>query len=358
MPIVERRDRDRQQDRPEGRRRGDEQLEHRRPSAAAGSRRPRRRSSIDQMPITVAPSEARAASPAPLPAPIHEEGERRVEERPDRGQPSRRRRSERACLTWITQPEAHDAENAPHAAVTSWTYASSSVGSREETRPIAVPFSCERIACVSSRPGAVCTISSCFCSCSSTMAARTPSSACDALDGELVDAEDLDLDDAARLDAAPSAPAASPARRSRRSRSPRSGRRASPPRTCSASSAARSCRPRSATRSVARSSRAPTGSIADRRLVEEEDGRVVQQAARDVQPLPHAARVALDPLLLAALQADELEQLVDPGPLAARVDGVELGEIAQVVERRRAARRGRARRRRRSRSARAPSARP
>ena len=45
-------------------------------------------------------------------------------------------------------------------------------------------------------------------------------------------------------------------------------------------------------------------------------------------------RVALDPLLLAALQADQLEQLVDPRALAARVDAVELGEVAQVVERR------------------------
>ena len=60
---------------------------------------------------------------------------------------------------------------------------------------------------------------------------------------------------------------------------------------------------------------------ADRRLVEEDDRRVVQQPARDVQPLPHAARVALDPLLLAAGQADQLEQLVDPrasAPAAAR----------------------------------------
>ena len=39
---------------------------------------------------------------------------------------------------------------------------------------------------------------------------------------------------------------------------------------------------------------------ADRRLVEEDDGRVVQEPARDVQALAHAARVALDALLLAA----------------------------------------------------------
>jgi hypothetical protein len=39
----------------------------------------------------------------------------------------------------------------------------------------------------------------------------------------------------------------------------------------------------------------------------------VQQAARDVQPLPHAARVALDPLLARAGEADQLEQLADAG---------------------------------------------
>ena len=51
---------------------------------------------------------------------------------------------------------------------------------------------------------------------------------------------------------------------------------------------------------------------ADRRLVEEYDLGVVEDPARDVQSLPHAARVALDALLLAALQADQLEHLVDP----------------------------------------------
>ena len=62
------------------------------------------------------------------------------------------------------------------------------------------------------------------------------------------------------------------------------------------------------------------------------DRRVVQQAARDVQPLAHAARVALDPLLLAAVEADELEQLGDPALLLAGRDAVQLGEVAQVVE--------------------------
>ena len=75
------------------------------------------------------------------------------------------------------------------------------------------------------------------------------------------------------------------------------------------------------------------GVDADRRLVEEDHRRVVQQAAGDVEPLAHAARVPLDPLLLAAREPDELEQLLDPRPLAAGLDAVELGEVAQVVER-------------------------
>ena len=53
----------------------------------------------------------------------------------------------------------------------------------------------------------------------------------------------------------------------------------------------------------------------DRRLVEEETGGSWSKPAGDVEPLAHAARVALDPLLLTALEPDELEQLVDPRPL-------------------------------------------
>ena len=76
------------------------------------------------------------------------------------------------------------------------------------------------------------------------------------------------------------------------------------------------------------------GVDADRRLVQEDDGRIVEQPAGDVQALPHPAGVALDALLLAPLQADELEQLVDPGALALRLHAVELGEVAEVVDRR------------------------
>jgi hypothetical protein len=72
---------------------------------------------------------------------------------------------------------------------------------------------------------------------------------------------------------------------------------------------------------------------ADRRLVEEHDGRVVEQPAGDVESLAHPAGVALDALLLPALEPHELEKLGDPGALDVRVDAVELGEIAQVVER-------------------------
>ena len=70
----------------------------------------------------------------------------------------------------------------------------------------------------------------------------------------------------------------------------------------------------------------------DRGLVEEDDRRVVQQPAGHVQALLHPPRVALDPLLLAPLQPDELEQLLDPGPDSLAGNAVELGEVAQVVE--------------------------
>ena len=97
---------------------------------------------------------------------------------------------------------------------------------------------------------------------------------------------------------------------------------------------------------------------ADGGLVEEEHVGVVQQAAGDVEPLPHAARVALDPLALATGQADQLEQPPMRAFCSRGGHAVELGEVAQVVERRRAARRGRGRRRRRSRSGAAPRGRP
>ena len=70
---------------------------------------------------------------------------------------------------------------------------------------------------------------------------------------------------------------------------------------------------------------------ADRGLVEEHHRRVVQQAASDVQALLHPPRVALGPLVLAPIEPDELDQLLDPCLLFTRGDPVELGEVAQVV---------------------------
>ena len=93
---------------------------------------------------------------------------------------------------------------------------------------------------------------------------------------------------------------------------------------------------------------------ADRRLVEEDHRRVVEQAAGDVQPLAHAARVALDALVLAARQADQLEQLVDPPPLVAGRRRRRARRSSAGCRARRAARTGRCRRRTRSRSGGAP----
>src|SRR5581483_7411953 len=57
------------------------------------------------------------------------------------------------------------------------------------------------------------------------------------------------------------------------------------------------------------------GIDADGRLVEEYDLGVVEDPARDVEALAHAARVPLDALALAPLQTDELEHLVDAAAL-------------------------------------------
>ena len=70
----------------------------------------------------------------------------------------------------------------------------------------------------------------------------------------------------------------------------------------------------------------------DGQLVEEQDRWVVEQAAGDMQPLPHAARVPLHLLLLPAGQPDHVQQGVDPRPLGSGLDSVQLGEEAEVVE--------------------------
>src|SRR5256886_6355817 len=70
---------------------------------------------------------------------------------------------------------------------------------------------------------------------------------------------------------------------------------------------------------------------ADRRLVEEEDARPMQQRSGEMQPLLHAARVALDALVSSFAEVYESEQLLHPrGDLAWR-DGIELSEVAEVV---------------------------
>ena len=52
-----------------------------------------------------------------------------------------------------------------------------------------------------------------------------------------------------------------------------------------------------------------------------------------MKPLPHAARVALDPLALAPSEPYEVQHEVDPPPLLTWLDAVQLGEVAEVVER-------------------------
>lgn len=70
----------------------------------------------------------------------------------------------------------------------------------------------------------------------------------------------------------------------------------------------------------------------DGRLVEEEHLGAVEQTAGDVEALPHAARVALDALLLPAQEADQVEEFGDAALLLAGGDAVQLGEVAEVVE--------------------------
>ena len=67
------------------------------------------------------------------------------------------------------------------------------------------------------------------------------------------------------------------------------------------------------------------------RLVEEEDARLVHQAARDLDAPPHAARQVLHLRLAPLRQLDRLEQLGDQ-PLALRArHAVQLREDDQVL---------------------------
>ena len=72
---------------------------------------------------------------------------------------------------------------------------------------------------------------------------------------------------------------------------------------------------------------------ADRRLVEEEHRRVVQEAAGDVQPLLHPARVALDALPSRPISPTSSSSSSIRGALLARRHAVDVREVAEVVER-------------------------
>ena len=95
----------------------------------------------------------------------------------------------------------------------------------------------------------------------------------------------------------------------------------------------------------------------DRRLVEEQHRRVVQQAARDMQPLLHPARERLHPLALAATQPDQSSSSSIRRPSRASAPGTRRRSSSGCPAPT-AGRRGHDRRRRRSRSAAAPSPAP
>ncbi len=81
-------------------------------------------------------------------------------------------------------------------------------------------------------------------------------------------------------------------------------------------------------------------------FIQEQDVRVVQQRARHVQALLHAAGIALHLLIAAPGQPDHLEQVGDALLGDVGVDVIQAGEVTQVVDARRGASTGRARRRR------------
>src|SRR2546430_13103124 len=69
----------------------------------------------------------------------------------------------------------------------------------------------------------------------------------------------------------------------------------------------------------------------DRRLVEEEDARPMQQRSGEMQPLLHAARVALNALVSPVAEVYECEELLDSRRDLPRGDRVKLREVAEVV---------------------------
>ena len=68
-------------------------------------------------------------------------------------------------------------------------------------------------------------------------------------------------------------------------------------------------------------------------LVEEEDPRVVEQAAGEVHLLALAGRQGAHPLVALLAQADGVDQLVHPAPALARAQAVELAEHPELLAR-------------------------
>ncbi len=68
-----------------------------------------------------------------------------------------------------------------------------------------------------------------------------------------------------------------------------------------------------------------------RRLVEDEDPRLVHEAARDLEPPPHAARERLHGLVGPLQQIDRREQVVDRALALLRREAVELREDRHVL---------------------------
>ena len=79
---------------------------------------------------------------------------------------------------------------------------------------------------------------------------------------------------------------------------------------------------------------AALGVDADRRLVEDEEHRMVEQAGGDVEPALHAARVGVDAVVPAVDEIGELERLVDALPEQSPPEPVEPAEEGEVLPRR------------------------
>src|SRR5438105_8365714 len=171
-PDRRHRDGDRKQDEREVRRRGDDRLERPFPALALDRRargHARRRPDAHHARAERGVEERRRV----VPGPEHEERRGGEEERPDDAEDAGEG-APREDLQVQDEPEAEQPEGV-HSLVTSATYASSRVGSREETRPTLAPSSRASSVCVTSRSPSTWTTSTWACSRSSTATARTPS---------------------------------------------------------------------------------------------------------------------------------------------------------------------------------------